>query len=108
MTATSERFDVEAERRRLGAMTAGELRQRYREISGDEARSRNRKYLMRRILWMLQASVYGGLSSRAVALADGFEFKGERYGSLSAIAKAVEPGMPGLVVPAATLPGEFD
>jgi hypothetical protein len=43
-----------------------------------------------------------------VALADGFEFKGERYGSLSAIAKAVEPGMPGLVVPAATLPGEFD
>ena len=29
MTATSERFDVEAERRRLGTMTAGELRQRY-------------------------------------------------------------------------------
>jgi hypothetical protein len=39
MTATSERFDVEAERRRLGAMTAGELRQRYREIGGDEALS---------------------------------------------------------------------
>ena len=32
MTATSERFDVEAERRRLGTMTAGELRQRYQEI----------------------------------------------------------------------------
>ncbi len=32
MTATSERFDVEAERRRLGAMTAGELRQRHQEI----------------------------------------------------------------------------
>ncbi len=39
MTATSERFDVKAERRRLGAMTAGELRQRYREIGGDEALS---------------------------------------------------------------------
>lgn len=50
MTATSERFDVEAERRRLGAMTAGELRQRYQEIGGDEARSRNREYLIRRIL----------------------------------------------------------
>ena len=40
MTATGERFDVEAERRRLGAMTAGELRQRYQEIGGDEALSR--------------------------------------------------------------------
>jgi hypothetical protein len=49
MTATSERFDVEAERRRLGAMTAGELRQRYQEIGGDEARSRNREYLIRQI-----------------------------------------------------------
>jgi hypothetical protein len=142
---TAARFDVEAERRRLGAMTAGELRQRYQEIGGDEARSRNREYLIRRILWMLQASAYGGLSSRALeladglarefdvrataprcgsasegqggsvpqrdgrlplpgraivrrykgetlrvtVLADGFEFKGERYGSLSAIAKAV-------------------
>jgi hypothetical protein len=145
MTATRERFDVEAERRTLGAMTAGELRRRYQEVGGDEARSRNREYLIRRILWMLQAGVYGGLSERAVALADGlardfdvrataprgrsasepapasapqrdgrlplpgraivrrykgetlrvtvladgFEFKGERYGSLSAIAKAV-------------------
>ena len=40
MTATSERFDVEAERRRLGAMTAGELRQRCQKIGGDEALSR--------------------------------------------------------------------
>jgi hypothetical protein len=53
MTATRERFDVEAERRTLGAMTAGELRRRYQEVGGDEARSRNREYLIRRILWML-------------------------------------------------------
>jgi len=39
MTATSERFDVAAERRRLGAMTAGELRQRYQEIGGEEVLS---------------------------------------------------------------------
>jgi hypothetical protein len=32
MTAISERSDAEAERRRLGAMTAGELRKRSREI----------------------------------------------------------------------------
>ena len=36
-------------------MTAGELRQRYQEIGGEEARNRNRDYLIRRILWMLQA-----------------------------------------------------
>ena len=52
MTATRERFDVEAERRTLGAMTAGELRRRYQEVGGDDARSRNREYLIRRILWM--------------------------------------------------------
>jgi hypothetical protein len=43
---------VEAERRRLGAMTAGELRQRDQEIGGDEPRSCNREELIRRILWM--------------------------------------------------------
>jgi hypothetical protein len=49
MTATSERFDVEAERGRLGAMTAGERRQRDQEIGGYEARSRNHEKLLRRI-----------------------------------------------------------
>jgi hypothetical protein len=71
MTASGQRFDVESERRKLGTMTAGELRRRYQEIGGDEARSRNREYLIRRILWMLQAGAYGGLSARAEALADG-------------------------------------
>ncbi|MFM8629797.1 MAG: hypothetical protein ACKOC3_06850 [Candidatus Limnocylindrus sp.] len=55
MTATGVRFDVDAERRKLGALTAGELRRRYQEIGGDEARSRNREYLIRHILWMLQS-----------------------------------------------------
>ena len=66
---TAARFDVAAERRRLEGSSAAELRQRYQEIGGDEARSRNREYLVRRILWMLQAGAYGGLSERAVALA---------------------------------------
>jgi len=42
MTATGVRFGGEAERRKLGAMTAGELRRRYQEIGGDEACSRAR------------------------------------------------------------------
>jgi hypothetical protein len=40
---------VEAERRRLGTMTAGELRQRYQEIACDETGSRDREELIRRI-----------------------------------------------------------
>jgi hypothetical protein len=42
MTASRERFDVEAERRTLGAMTAGELRRRYQEVGGDAARFRTK------------------------------------------------------------------
>jgi len=42
MTATRERFDVEAERRKLGAMTAGELQRRYQEVGGNAARFRTK------------------------------------------------------------------
>jgi len=35
-----------------GELPRGVLRRRYQEIGGDEARSRNREYLIRRIPWM--------------------------------------------------------
>ena len=89
MTRTPPAFDAHAERSRLSAMATSELRQLYRELSGDAARSRNREYLVRRVLWMLQAQALGGQTIRVTVLADGFEFMGERFGSLSAIAKAV-------------------
>ena len=89
MSASAPTFDAHAQRSRLSAMPTGELRQLYRELSGDEARSRNREYLARRILWMLQAQALGGQTIRVTVLAGGFEFMGERFGSLSAIAKAV-------------------
>ncbi len=54
-SAADSSVSVEAERRKLGAMTAVELRRRYQEVGGDEACSRNREYLIRRILWMLQS-----------------------------------------------------
>ena len=84
--------NAEAEHRRLGAMIAGVLRQRYPEVGGDEARSRNREYLIRRMLWMLQAGVYGGLSERAVALADGLEFKVRHHGSPRRSRRGSSPG----------------
>jgi len=37
----------------------GPSRRPSQEIGSDEARSRNREYLIRRILWLLQAGAYG-------------------------------------------------
>jgi len=49
----------------LQNMTAGELRQRYAEVFGEATRSGNRRWLVRRIAWRLQAQAEGGLSERA-------------------------------------------
>ena len=133
--------------RQLESMSINELQRRFEEVIGNECRSRNKRYLVRRIAWRLQANAEGGLSERAVrraeeladdaetrvtpprlrtpesspqkipisevrdsrlpspgnciervykgrlirvlVVADGFEYEGERYRSLSAIAKVV-------------------
>ena len=52
-------------RRELAAlekMSAGELRHQYRELFGDEVRTKNRQWLFRRCAWRLQARAEGGLS----------------------------------------------
>jgi len=41
------------------------IRHKYRELFGEEPRSRNRHSLVRRIAWRLQANAEGGLSERA-------------------------------------------
>ena len=145
--------DVAAELQVLKGMTVPELRAKYASVWNEEARSRNKPHLIKRIIWRLQAEEQGSLSERArrraeeladesllrvrpprnlvvgealtptertevsgfeprgdrrlpppgsvikkeykgeiiavVVLRDGFEFRGERYRSLSAIAKAV-------------------
>jgi Protein of unknown function (DUF2924) len=50
---------------RLARMKTKELKAYYRQLFGEEARSRNRMYLYRRLAWKLQANVHGGLSDRA-------------------------------------------
>ena len=47
--------------------TVGELREEYQRVFGEEARSRNRVWLWRRIAWRIQELEYGGLSERAKA-----------------------------------------
>jgi hypothetical protein len=46
-------------------MTVGGLRQKYREVFGEEFRSNHKDFLFRRIAWRLQANAVGGLSERA-------------------------------------------
>ena len=150
-------MDVQREKDRLEAMTTDQLRDRYTEVWEHEPRTRHKQYLVRKILWKMQADAEGGLVERArrlraraaaladvahvrttppkddhwpprgagrntgqrvatvaaggdprlpgvgttltrrykgrlvqvTVLADGFEFEGERYRSLSAVARAV-------------------
>lgn len=136
----------------LEQMTVGQLQDRYVEVFREPVRSRHKQYLIRRIVWRLQANAEGGLTERALrraeelasdsdvrvtpprvtnaddqnrptgvksvqvspaadprlpevgsqitrkykgrtlvvtVLADGFEYLGDRYRSLTAIAKAI-------------------
>jgi hypothetical protein len=131
-------------------MTVGQLRAKYADVFGEPTNGRNKRWLIKRIAWRMQANAEGDLSERArrramelandadlrmtpprerkaapipdaptatvpnavaattsllpgtalkreykgqtirvMVLADGFEYLGERYKSLSAVAKAV-------------------
>jgi hypothetical protein len=130
----------------LDDLTIGQLASKYETLFGEQCRSRNRRYLHRRVAWKLQANDEGGLSQRAIlragviadeslirvtppkgrsrhqnreplvpdnwdrrlpppgnllerrykgrtlrvlVLTDGFEYDGEQYKSLTAVAKAI-------------------
>jgi hypothetical protein len=50
----------------LSSLTVSELAARYAELFGEPTRSRNKKHLVKKIAWRIQAAVAGGLSARAV------------------------------------------
>lgn len=56
---------VAAEVARLASLTTDELRVEYERLAGEPARTRNKTWLFRRVAWLYQASVYGGLSEAA-------------------------------------------
>jgi hypothetical protein len=58
-------LSIGKETARLKRMTVANLRQRYAEVFGENTTSRHKQYLIRRILWRLQANAEGGLSERA-------------------------------------------
>ena len=51
----------------LEKMTTGELAEKYREVFGYPARTRNKAYLRKRVAWRIQELAEGGLSERALA-----------------------------------------
>ncbi len=59
-------IDVAAEVRRMMKMTVPELRERYSAEFGEQTRSGNKDFLIKRISWRMQANAEGGLSERAL------------------------------------------
>ena len=65
---------IETHRQRLTQLSIGELRLEYEKVCGELTTSRHAKHIIKRILWQMQANLYGGLSEeslkRAKELAD--------------------------------------
>ncbi|MGE5568768.1 MAG: DUF2924 domain-containing protein [Rhodospirillales bacterium] len=60
-TETQVREEIEA----LRSLTTAQLKEKYREVFGEESRSNHKQFLFRRIAWRIQANAWGGLSERA-------------------------------------------
>jgi hypothetical protein len=77
--ATSSQTSVVTRIRELRGMTVGQLRETWVELFGEEARTRNKEYLFRRLAWRVQEMAYGGLSDRAkvraIELAEGVSIR---------------------------------
>ncbi len=58
-------MDVHNEVAALQRQTSSQLKARYAQVFGEEARSGNKPWLIRRIAWRLQANREGDLSERA-------------------------------------------
>lgn len=58
-------MEVTLELKRLMNLSVPQLQAEFERTSGEAARSNNRVYLTKRILWRLQAAAAGGLSERA-------------------------------------------
>lgn len=59
-------LNVDKELAALQNMTPKELREKYAEVFGEPSRSGNKQWLVKRIIWRMQANEEGGLSERAL------------------------------------------
>ena len=58
-------LNVQKELARLERMPIRELKDKYAEVFGEQTRSGNRQWLVKRVIWRMQANEYGDLSERA-------------------------------------------
>ncbi|MBL1216596.1 MAG: DUF2924 domain-containing protein [Planctomycetes bacterium] len=77
----------------LRDMTVPELRRRYAEVFGEGTTSRHKPFLIRRILWRVQANAEGGLPERArqraLEIADDADLRVQAPASGSSVALAM-------------------
>ena len=92
----------------LERMTGTELRRRYAEVFGEESRSGNRQWLIRRIAWRMQALEEGDLPERArqraMEIANDADLR-IHAPPRGAIAGSIAPGAAGPTVTASAPPG---
>ncbi|MCR9119909.1 MAG: DUF2924 domain-containing protein, partial [bacterium] len=60
---------MDAELRKLREMTVNQLREKWLEVFGESTNGRHKQWLIKRIIWRMQANAEGGLSERARARA---------------------------------------
>ena len=58
-------MNIEVEVSKMMLMTVSELREKFREVFGEDTNTRNKRWLTKRIAWRIQANALGGLSERA-------------------------------------------
>lgn len=58
--------DIANTMKELGKLTVPQLKQRYAEVFGEPTRTNHKRYLIKRIIWRMQAIEQGGLSERAM------------------------------------------
>ncbi len=92
----------------LERMTGTELRRRYAEVFGEESRSGNRQWLVRRIAWRMQAIEEGDLPERArqraMEIANDADLR-IHAPPRSALAGSISPGAAGRTVTASSPAG---
>lgn len=63
-------LNVDAELRKLRKMSVDQLREKWLEVFGESTNGRHKQWLIKRIIWRMQANAEGDLSQRARARAN--------------------------------------
>jgi hypothetical protein len=59
-------LNIEKEVAQMQRMTIRELQEKFIEVCGEQPRTHNRQWMIKRLAWKLQAREYGGLSEQAL------------------------------------------